>query len=288
LYLVFAQLVLYGTATGCLYALIAVGFVLIWNTAAVVNFAQGEFAMISMFFAFTLHLVVGLPIWVALPVSVAATAVVGYLTERTAIHPVIGRNPMTVIMVTIGLQILFSNGARFIWGTHPLHFPALFGEETLKFAGLMVAPQSAAIVIVTGVVALGLHLMSQRTWFGKSLRAVAQDRETASLMGIRVGQVTALGFGLSTGIAGIAGVLMAPVVFISADVGLPLLVKSFIAAVIGGFGSYPGALIGGLLIGVLDNLAGFYISSEYRDLVSFGVLVIVLLYRPEGLFPHHH
>lgn len=282
-----SQLIVYGIATGCLYALIAVGFVLIWNTAAVVNFAQGEFAMLSMFFAFTLHLTLGLPLWAALPAAVAGTAAVGYFTERAVIHPVIGRNPMTVIMVTIGLQILFSNGARFIWGTHPLHFPPLFGEEPIRVAGLLVAPQSVAIVLVTAILAVLLHQMSQRTWFGKSLRAVAQDRETAALMGIRVKQTTALGFALSAGIAAVAGVLMAPVVFISADVGLPLLIKSFIAAVIGGFGSYPGALLGGLLIGILDNLAGFYISTEYRDLISFGFLIVVLLFRPEGLFPHH-
>jgi branched-chain amino acid transport system permease protein len=281
------QLIVYGIATGCLYALIAVGFVLIWNTASVVNFAQGEFAMLAMFFAFTLHLTLGVPLWLALAGAVAGTAAVGYFTERTVIHPVIGRNPMTVIMVTIGLQILFSNGARFIWGTHPLHFPTLFGEKPLQVLGLLVAPQSAAIVLATAALALLLHQMSQRTWFGKALRAIAQDRETAALMGIRVTQTTALGFALSAGVAGVAGVLMAPVFFISADVGLPLLVKSFIAAVIGGFGSYPGALVGGVLIGVLDNLAGFYISTEYRDLVSFGVLIMALLFRPEGLFPHH-
>jgi branched-chain amino acid transport system permease protein len=281
------QLIVYGIATGCLYALIAVGFVLIWNTASVVNFAQGEFAMLAMFFAFTLHLTLGVPLWLARAGAVAGTAAVGYFTERTVIHPVIGRNPMTVIMVTIGLQILFSNGARFIWGTHPLHFPTLFGEKPLQVLGLLVAPQSAAIVLATAALALLLHQMSQRTWFGKALRAIAQDRETAALMGIRVTQTTALGFALSAGVAGVAGVLMAPVFFISADVGLPLLVKSFIAAVIGGFGSYPGALVGGVLIGVLDNLAGFYISTEYRDLVSFGVLIMALLFRPEGLFPHH-
>jgi branched-chain amino acid transport system permease protein len=137
------------------------------------------------------------------------------------------------------------------------------------------------------VLSLLLHWMSQSTRLGKSLRAVAQDREASALMGIRIERVVACGFAISAALAGIAGVLMAPLVFVAADVGLPLLVKSFIAAVIGGFGSYPGALLGGLLIGVLDNLVGFYISSDYRDVVLFGVLIVILLFRPEGLFPKH-
>jgi branched-chain amino acid transport system permease protein len=137
------------------------------------------------------------------------------------------------------------------------------------------------------VLAVLLHWVSQYTRLGKSLRAVAQDREASALMGIRIDRVVASGFALSAALAAIAGVLMAPLVFVAADVGLPLLIKSFIAAVIGGFGSYPGALIGGLLIGVLDNLVGYYITADYRDVVLFGVLIAILLFRPQGLFPRH-
>ncbi len=282
-----SQLIAAGLAMGCLYGIIALGFVMIWNTAAVVNFAQGEFAMLGMFLMLTFHVFWHVPLWIALPVAVLGVALIGYASERLFIKPILGADPLTVIMVTIGLQILFSNGAKFIWGTQPFPFPSYLGGDPWRLAGLVLAPQWVAIIAATGIMALLLHHVSQRTTFGKSLRAVSQDRETASLMGIEVHRTIAYGFAMSTGLAGVAGVLMAPVVFVAADVGLPLLVKSFIAAVLGGFGSYPGALIGGVLIGVLDNLIGFYISTDYRDVLLFLVLVVILLVRPEGLFPQH-
>jgi branched-chain amino acid transport system permease protein len=283
-----SQLILFGVSMGCLYALIAIGFVMIWNTAAVVNFAQGESAMFGMFLAFTAHILWGLPLWVSLPLAVGGTAVIGYFTQRGLIRPILGSDPLSVIMVTIGLQILFSNGARVIWGTQPFPFPNFLGSNVWRIAGLLLSQQSITIIIIMITIAVLLHVLSQKTRFGKKLRAVAQDREIASLMGINVDQTIAYGFALSAGLAGVGGVLMAPIVFVSADIGLPLLIKSFIAAVIGGFGSYPGALIGGILIGVMDNLVGFYISTDYRDVITFLILILILIVRPEGLFPHHH
>jgi branched-chain amino acid transport system permease protein len=283
----FLQLAISGLSMGALYGLIALGFVMIWNTAAVVNFAQGELAMLAMFLAFTAHVTLGLNVWLAIVLAVAATALLGFLIERGLVRPLVRAEPLTVIMMTIGLQIFLSNGAKFVWGTQPQAFPPYFGAGSLDVMGVVVSPQSLAVLGVVLVLSLLLHWMSQSTRLGKSLRAVAQDREASALMGIRIERVVACGFAISAALAGIAGVLMAPLVFVAADVGLPLLVKSFIAAVIGGFGSYPGALLGGLLIGVLDNLVGFYISSDYRDVVLFGVLIVILLFRPEGLFPKH-
>ena len=283
----FFQLAISGISMGALYGLIALGFVMIWNTAAVVNFAQGEFAMLAMFFAYTAHVGFGINVWLAIGIAVAATAALGYLIERGLVRPLRRADPLTVIMMTIGLQIFLSNGAKFIWGTQPQAFPSYFGERSFHVLGVVVSPQSIAVIGVVSALAVLLHWMSQYTRLGKSLRAVAQDRETSALMGIRIDRVVASGFAISAALAAIAGVLMAPLVFVAADVGLPLLVKSFIAAVIGGFGSYPGALIGGLLIGVLDNMAGFYVSADYRDVVLFAVLIVILLFRPEGLFPKH-
>lgn len=272
---------------GCLYGLIALGFVLIWNTAAIVNFAQGEFAMASMFFALAGMTTLGLPLVLALVLGVLAAFLLGLLMERLAIRPILGVDPLSIITVTIGLQILLSNGAKFIWGTQPFVFPQYLGSKPIQLGGLQMQAQSLAIIGVVAALALFMHQVSQKTKFGKSLRAVSQNRETASLMGIDVSRTIALGIGCATGLAGIAGVLMAPITFVSADLGLPLLIKSFIAAVLGGFGSYPGALIGGIVIGVLDNLIGFYVSSEYRDVILFALLIFVLLVRPQGLFPHH-
>jgi branched-chain amino acid transport system permease protein len=283
----FLQLATSGLAMGALYSLIALGFVMIWNTAAVVNFAQGEFAMLSMFFLYTLSSLWGVNVWIAIVLAVAATALLGYLFERGLVRPLVRSDPLTVIMMTIGLQIFLSNGAKFVWGTEPKAFPAYIGGGNLRLLGVTMSAQSLAVIAVVFVLALVLHGISQHTRLGKSLRAIAQDREASALMGIRIERTVAAGFALSAALAGVAGVLMAPLVFVAADVGLPLLIKSFIAAVIGGFGSYPGALIGGLLIGVLDNLVGFYISTDYRDVVLFGVLIVILLLRPQGLFPKH-
>jgi branched-chain amino acid transport system permease protein len=283
----FLQLSISGLAMGALYSLVALGFVMMWNTAAVVNFAQGEFAMLSMFFALSAHVAFGLNIWLAIAIAITATAFLGYLFERGLVRPLRDADPLTVIMMTIGLQIFLSNGAKFVWGTQPEVFPTYIGGETLSFLNVRMSSQALAVIGVVSVLALVLHWLSQRTALGKSLRAVAQDRETAALMGIRIDRVVSAGFAISAALAGIAGVLMAPLVFVAADLGLPLLIKSFIAAVVGGFGSYPGALIGGLLIGVLDNYVGFYISSDYRDVVLFAVLIVILLFRPQGLFPKH-
>ncbi|WP_210485733.1 branched-chain amino acid ABC transporter permease [Microvirga antarctica] len=283
----FFQLATSGIATGCAYALIALGFVMIWNTASVVNFAQGEFVVIAMFVALTCHVTLGWPLWMVLPLAVLLPAIVGYATERVVIRPVIGAAEMTIVTVTIGLQIVLSDAAKIIYGGQPYSFPPLIAGKPLSLAGIVVPRQSLVVIASMIVLAIGLHFLSQKTSFGKRLRAVSQDRETAKLMGIDVNRTIAQGFALSAAIAGFAGVLLAPIIYVSAGLGLPLLIKSFIAAIIGGFGSYIGALIGGLLIGVLDNLVGFYISSHYREVFTFLALILVLLFRPQGLFPHH-
>ena len=281
------QIVVSGLATGGTYALIALGFVIIWNTAAVVNFAQGEFAVVAMFVALTLFRFGHLPLFAALPAAVAASAALGWLVERIVIRPVIGKNAMTVVTVTIGLQIVLAEVAKLIFGGQPYPFPPLISGPPLLL-GSVVLPRQSLLVIVAMAILVGvLHAMSVLTPFGKRLRAVAQDRDMAAMLGIDVHRTVALGFAVSAAVAGVAGVLLAPVIYISADLGLPLLIKSFVAAIIGGFGSYPGALAGGLLIGVIDNVVSYAVSTDYRDVVSFLVLIAMLLVRPQGLFPNH-
>ncbi len=281
------QIVVSGLANGSMYALIALGFVMIWNTASVVNFAQGDFAVAAMFIALALFQFTHVSLLVALPVAVAGSAVVGWLVERAVIRPVIGKNALTVVTVTIGLHIVLSEVAKLIFGGQPYSFPPLISGPPIAL-NRVVLPRQSMLVIVAMVALVGvLHAMSVLTPFGKRLRAVAQDREVAAMMGIDVDRTVALGFAVSAAVTGVAGVLLAPVIYISADLGLPLLIKSFIAAIVGGFGSYPGALAGGLLIGVIDNVVGYTVSTDYRDVFSFLVLIVMLLVRPQGLFPSH-
>lgn len=283
----FFQLATSGIATGCAYSLIALGFVIIWNSASVVNFAQGEFVVIAMFTALGGHVWLGWPLWMVVPLAIAIPALIGYAAERAIIRPVIGSTEMTVVTVTIGLQIVLSETAKILFGGQPYSFPPLIAGRPIRIFDIVVPRQSIVILVSMVVVTVALHFLSQKTNFGKRLRAVAQDRETARLMGIDVHRTIAQGFALSAAIAGVAGILLAPVIYVSAGLGLPLLIKSFIAAIVGGFGSYIGALIGGLLIGLLDNLVGFYISTHYRDAFTFLVLILILLARPQGLFPKH-
>jgi branched-chain amino acid transport system permease protein len=281
------QLVTSGLVTGCTYAVIALGFVIIWNTASIVNFAQGEFVVIAMFAALSLHVAMGWPLWLVLPLAVMAAASAGYATEKVVLRHVIGAPEMTIVTVTIGLQIVLSEATKLIYGGQPYSFPPLIAGRPVNLDGIVVPRQSLVVIISMIFLVAALQFLSQYSNFGKRLRAVAQDRGTAQLMGIHVERTIAQGFALSAGIAGFAGVLLAPIIHVSAGLGLPLLIKSFVAAIIGGFGSYVGALIGGLLIGVLDNLVGFYLSSHYREVFTFLALILVLLLRPQGLFPRH-
>lgn len=277
------QQLIAGLAVGALYALVALGFTILWNAGNVVNFGQGEFATLTMFFLFTFVSFLNLPVVVAVVLAIAAIALVGAITERTVIRPVIGREPHTVILVTIGLQILLANVAKLIWGARPLVVEPFLGSQALVLGGVRVRAEDFWILVVVLVLVAGLHQFSVRTTWGKAFRAITEDREAAWLMGINVRRAMAVIFAVSAALAGVAGVLLAPIVYVSAELGLTVLIRAFAAAVIGGFGSYPGALVGGLLIGVLDTIGAVYISSLYRDLLTFAVLAIVLVARPSGL-----
>jgi len=185
------------------------------------------------------------------------------------------------------LHIVLSEIAKLIFGGQLYSFSPLISGPPIALSSVVLPRQSMLIIVAMVALVAVLHTMSVLTSFGKRLRAVVQDREVAAMMGIDVDRTVALGFAVSATVTGVAGVLLAPVIYISADLGLPLLIKSFIAAIIGGFGSYPGALAGGLLIGVIENVVGYTVSTDYRDVFSFLVLIVMLLVRPQGLFPSH-
>jgi branched-chain amino acid transport system permease protein len=280
----FVQQVINGLAIGAIYALLALGFTVLWNVGNVVNFAQGEFATLSMFFLFTFLIFLNLPLPLALILAIVAIALVGVLAEVSIIRPVIGADPHTIILMTIGLQILFANGAKLIWGTRPLYVEPYLAGKPLQLFGVLIKAQNLWILaIVLGLVAI-LTVFAARSKWGKAFRALTQDTDAAWLMGINVRVVRTVAFAVSAALAGVSGVLLAPIVYVSAELGLAMLIRAFAAAVIGGFGSYPGALVGGLLIGLIDTLGGVYVSSQYRDLITFGLLMLVLVIRPTGIF----
>jgi len=277
------QFIFSGLTSGAIYALIALGFTIIYNATEVINFAQGEFVMLgAMFMAtFCAH---GFPLPVAFVLSVLLTALVGILVERLAIYPARKATPITLIIITIGLSILIKGLAMFIWGKNPLPVPAFVGEKPLKVLGATIVPQSILILLVALVGVWALETFFQKTLIGKAMRACAANRLAACLLGIKVEPLILLSFALSAGLSAIAGVIISPITFATYDMGTMLGLKGFSAAVLGGLTSSTGSVLGGFILGVLESLAAGYFSSAYKDAAAFIILVIMLLLRPEGIF----
>jgi branched-chain amino acid transport system permease protein len=288
------QLVVSGLAMGCIYALVALGFVLIYNAVGVVNFAQGDFVMFPSFVALTFILpsitVFGAIVHWKLPtilvylVVLVLMAAFGLLFNRIAYYPLRDRGWLPVVISTIGVSIFLRNFAQLTWGSQPQVFPSLFNVDSLSFGGVHLRPQALLILAVAGVLIAFQYALFEWTSLGKQMRATAQDRATAQLLGIRVDRIVAVTFIYSVLLGAVAGLLVAPIFTVTKEMGGLIALKAFAASIVGGFGSIPGAIIGGLLIGVVEALGGFYISPAYTDAIAFVILIAVLLVRPSGLF----
>jgi branched-chain amino acid transport system permease protein len=278
------QLLLNGLAMGAIYALVALGFVVIVNAVNVVNFAQGENVMLGAYVAAWLTLTLHLPLLSAYIISVALLAVYGYVFQKAAYYPLRKKPFITVVVSTIGVSLFLKNIARIIWGPQPIYFPGLFGEKTVKLGGIFVNPQNLLILAVTAGLVIFQYLFFSKTTLGRKMQATAQDQEAASLMGVKVSRMITLTFIYSSALAAAAGVMLAPIFFVSADMGGSLGLKAFSASIIGGFGSAPGAIIGGLFLGVLEIFGATYISSLYKDVFAFVVLILILVFMPRGVF----
>jgi branched-chain amino acid transport system permease protein len=282
----FVQLVVDGIADGSIYGAVALSLVLIYRSTGVVNFAQGEMAMFSTFVAWGL-LQTGLPLAGALALTLVLSFVGGMIIERVIIRPVEGSDPLALVIVTLGLLILLNSGAGWIWGFNNRAFPSMFGDGRLDIGGVRISWESIGITAMTlGVVGL-LFLLTQKTKIGLAMRAVSANPESSRLAGIRVGRTLAIGWGLAAAVGALAGVLIAPSLFLDVNFMGAVLIYSFAAATLGGFDSPMGAVIGGWIIGVTETLAGHYvdfIGADLKILVPLGIIITVLLVRPTGLF----
>jgi branched-chain amino acid transport system permease protein len=279
------QLLLAGLAMGAVYALVALGYTLIWNAVSVVNFAQGDLVMLGAFISVgwlvnDLHL----PLWAYLPLLLVIMALLGALMAASIYYPVRNAPQLAGIVATLGLSMLLENLAVLVWGPQPLSLPGPLGNATITILGAKVYAQYLLILAVLLAMMALQEGMFRHTSLGRAMRATAQDPEAARLMGIPTSRIIALIFAYATVLAGIAGWLVAPLFYVSADMGVAISLKAFAASILGGFGSIPGALIGGLLLGVIESTGSFYISSEYVDIIAFGVLFAALLFRPQGIF----
>lgn len=273
-----------GVAIGSIYAMVALGFNIIYNCTGIINFAQGEFVMLGGMFMVTLTTTWHLPIYVAFPFVVLLVVMAGVGFERIAIHPLKNPSVLVLIMITIAGSILIKGIAMFAWGKETRFLPHFSGEKPIVMLGASVLPQTIWVLGSLALVVLFLAYFFNRTLVGKAMRACAHNPDAARLMGINVKHMVTLSFGLSAGIAAIAGVVIAPIILVNYQRGAMLALKGFGAAILGGLGSGPGAVVAGLLIGIMESLGAGYISSHYKDAIALVVLLGVLFIRPGGIF----
>ena len=280
------QTIVDGVATGSLYGALALAVVLIFRTTGIVNFAQGEMGMFSTFIAWGL-LQAGLPLGLAILATLGLSFVGGMVIERVIIRPVEGGEVLTLVIVTLGLFILTNSAAGWIWGFENRGFPSVFPDNSVSMAGVDLGVESVGIVALLLVVVGLLFLLFQRTKVGLAIRAVSINPDSSRLAGISVGRTLMIGWGIAAMVGALAGALIAPRLFLDVNFMGGVLVYSFAAATLGGFDSPFGAVVGGWIIGVTENLAGTYvdfIGSDLKILVPLGVILVVLLIRPSGLF----
>lgn len=271
-----------GLTAGSIYALVALGFSIIFNASRVINFAQGEFVMIGGMSAVSLT-ATGMPMPVAIVGAVLIAGVVGLLLERFAVGRARKADVVTLIIITIGASIFLRGLAQLVWDKRIHALPPLTGDRPIEFFGATILPQSLWVIGVTVVIVAVLFWFFNRTLLGKAMLATSYNRMAAQLVGIEVRTVLFASFGLAAALGAIAGVLIAPITFTSYDTGIMLGLKGFAAAILGGLGSFPGAIVGGLLLGLLESLGAGYVSSAYKDVIAFVIILAVLFVRPDGI-----
>jgi branched-chain amino acid transport system permease protein len=277
------QLVLSGITTGGTYALIALGFSLVYNATGVINFAQGEFVMLGGMITATTMSAWGLPLWLAVIVALAITTAVGIALDRAAIRPARNASVVTIIIITVGASIFMRGVACRIWGPNERVVAAFSGETPIAIWGAHTTPQGLWVLGATLVVALAVWLVFEFTVIGKAMRACAINARAARLCGIDTNRMVSWAFALAAFSGAAAGIVLAPMTMTQYNIGAMLGLKGFCAAMLGGLGNGLGAIAGGFLLGILEALGAGLISSAYKDAIAFVILLIVLLLRPSGL-----
>lgn len=278
------QYLITGITVGSIYAMVAVGFNIIYNVTEIINFAQGEFVMLGGLTMISLHVGLGLPLIAAFPATMIIVTLVGMLLDRLAISPIRRPTVLSLIIATIAASILLKGTAMFIWGKDPYDLPAFSGRNPINFLGAVIQPQYCWVIGFLILTVIVLTLFFEKTILGKAMSACADNPDAASLVGINVKQMILLSFALSAAIGAVAGIVVTPISLMEYDRGAMLAVKGFGAAVLGGLGSFPGAVIGGLILGAIESLGAGLISSGYKDAFALIVLMFVLFYKPSGIF----
>ncbi len=279
------QLLISGVAQGCIYGLIALGFVLIYKATETVSFAQGELMMLGAFCGLAAMTMLGLPFWLAVPGAVLVMAGLGVLLERALIRPILGQPAFSIVMLTIGISYIARGLITMVpvIGTETHVLPVPYKDGTVKLGTLVLADEQLVVIACTAVLCLGLYALFKFSKVGIAMQASSQNQLAAYYMGIPVRRLNGLVWGLAAAVAAVAGLLLAPITFVHANMGF-IGLKAFPAAVVGGFGSLPGAIVGGLIIGVVESLSGFYLPEGFKDITPYAVVLLMLMVKPNGLF----
>lgn len=277
------QYVFSGITNGAIYAVIAIGFSMLYNSTELINFAHGEFVMLGGLGLVTLWGALQLPLPLAFILTVVGVSGVGFLFERFAIRTVAKPHPIVLVIITVGVSILLRGIGMFVWGKDSHGVPPFSDSPPVDIAGAKLLPQSIWILVIVLIISTLLHLFFKKTLTGKAMQACAISKKAAWLTGIPTGKMVLLAFVLSTGTGAIAGIIIAPVTMCSYDMGTMLGLKGFCAAMLGGLGSLWGSLIGGFLLGILEALGVGLFSSGFKDAIAFLLLLMILYVRPGGI-----
>ncbi len=279
------QLVISGIAQGCIYGLIALGFVLIYKGTETVSFAQGDLMMLGAFGGLACMALFGFPFWLSVLCAIAGMGLFGFLIERVVIRPILGQPAFSIVMLTIGIGYVARGVITMIpvIGTETHVLPVPYKDQIWRLGTLVLNVEQMVVIAVTALLCAGLYALFRYSKVGIAMQASSQNQLAAYYMGIPVKRINGLVWGLAAAVAAIAGLLLAPITFVHANMGF-IGLKAFPAAVVGGFGSLPGAIVGGLVIGIVESLAGFYAPAGVKDVAPYVVVLVMLMVRPNGLF----
>jgi branched-chain amino acid transport system permease protein len=279
------QLLIDGISQGCIYGLIALGFVLIYKATETVSFAQGDLMMVGAFLGLALMTFMGLPYWVSVPATIVGMGLFGGGLERVVIRPILGQPAFSIVMLTIGVGFVLRGVITMIpdVGTDTHVLPVPYAGGVLRLGNLVISAEQAMVIATTAVLCGALYAMFRYSKLGIAMQAASQNQLAAYYMGIPVKRINGLVWGLAAAVAAIAGLLLAPITFVHANMGF-IGLKAFPAAVVGGFGSLPGAIVGGLIIGIVESVAGFYLPEGFKDIAPYIVVLLMLVLKPNGLF----
>ena len=280
----FIEQLINGLRTGSIYALIAIGYTMVYGIAKMINFAHGDIIMVGAYALYFSISVLGLPVPVALLLTVIVCSFLGVLIEKIAYKPLRKAQPLAVLITAIGMSFFLQSSSLLIFGSTPIPFQSVIPNENIKVGPVVISSITLVTLVVTAVAMILLTLFINKTKLGSAMRAVSEDKGAAELMGINVNSTISMAFAIGSALAAVAGILyISQYQSMKPTLGALPGIKAFVAAVLGGIGSIPGAMLGGILLGLIESVSKAYISTELADAIVFGVLIVVLLFRPSGL-----